>query len=256
MSEVRGPHAEDVGRHLSAVVAYDGTDYHGFQIQANALTVQEALEQTLAQVTQRHVHIRFAGRTDSGVHATGQVVDFWTGWERSLDELHRAWNALLPDDVAIWELSPARRDFHSRHSAESRVYRYHIWNHPIRSPLHRRTHSHIRRRLDTQHMAEAAGVLVGEHDFRTFGAPMQPEGSTLRVVKRVDVWREADEVFVEIEANAFLRRMMRRIVAALVDVGQGRLTKAELAAALVAADPSEIQGAAPAHGLCLIKVEY
>lgn len=239
-----------------AVVEYDGTEYHGFQIQANAPTIQEALEEALAGVTQAHVHIRFSGRTDAGVHATGQVVDFWTTWRRSVDELQRAWNATLPADIAIRELAPAAQDFHARYSACSRIYRYNVWNHPVRSPLHRRTHFHVIQPLDVERMAEAAQVLVGEHDFRTFGAPMQSDGPTVRVVKRIDVWREGDEVFVEIEANAFLRRMVRRIVAALVDVGRSRLTVADVADALAAADPARLQGAAPAHGLCLIKVQY
>lgn len=239
-----------------AVVEYDGTGYHGSQFQANALTIQEATEQALAKVSQEHVHIRFAGRTDAGVHATGQVVDFWTTWRHSVADLQRAWNAVLPADIVIRQLRPAPPDFHSRHSARSRIYRYSIWNQPIRSPHHRRTHWHVKQRLDAERMAEAGQVLVGEHDFRAFGAPMQPDGPTVRRVERVAVWRETDEVFVEIEANAFLRRMARRIVAALASVGQGRLTRDELAGILRSADPARFQGAAPAHGLCLIRVEY
>lgn len=239
-----------------AVVEYDGTDYSGFQSQANAPTIQGALEEALAEVGQERVHIRFSGRTDAGVHATGQVVDFWTTWRHSVDELQRAWNATLPADIAIRKLSPAAQDFHSRYSARSRIYRYSIWNHPTRSPLHRRTHAHVIQPLDVERMAEAAHSLIGEHDFRTFGAPMRPDGSTVRVVERIDVWREADEVFVEIEANAFLRRMARRMVAALADVSQGRLAVDELVDALATADPARLQGVAPAHGLCLVKVCY
>lgn len=240
-----------------AVVEYDGTDYHGFQIQANAPTVQEALEQALTRVTQEeHIHIRFSGRTDAGVHATGQVVDFWTTWRHSVEALQRAWNATLPADIAIRRLSPAAQDFHARYSARSRHYRYNIWNGPVCSPLRRRTYFHVAQRLDVERMAEAARVLVGEHDFRTFGAPMQPDGPTVRVVNRIDVWRAADEVFVEIEANAFLRRMARRMIAALIGVGRERLTIGELADILASADPARLQGAAPAHGLCLVKVEY
>ncbi len=239
-----------------AVVEYDGTDYHGSQIQANAPTIQGALEQALAEVSHEHIHIRFAGRTDAGVHATGQVIDFWSTWRHSVEDLQRAWNATLPADIVIHELSPAPQDFHSRYSARSRSYRYSIWNHPVRSPLRRRRYWHVAQRLDATRMAEAGQVLVGEHDFRSFGAPMQPDGPTVRVVGQIAVWRATDEVFVEIEANAFLRRMARRLVAALVDVGQGRLTKAELAGILAAADSARFQGAAPAHGLCLIRVQY
>lgn len=244
------------GRHLKAVVAYDGTAYHGFQVQANAVTVQEVLQRALAQVTRESIAVRYAGRTDTGVHAIGQVVDFWTHWDRPRAVLHRAWNAVLPEDVAICELTTAAEDFHARFSARSRIYRYSIWNDAVRAPLLRRTHWHVSQPLDTETMAEAAQCLVGEHDFRAFGAPMQPQGSTVRVVERVQVWRKDQRVFLEIEANAFLRRMARRMVQALVDVGCGRLTAAALSEILRAADPARLQGAAPAHGLCLIKVTY
>lgn len=239
-----------------AVVEYDGTEYRGSQFQTNAPTIQAVMEQALAKLSQEHVHIIFAGRTDAGVHATGQVVDFSTTWRHSAADLQRAWNATLPADIVIRQLHVAPPGFHSRHSARSRIYRYSIWNHPVRSPLQRRTHWHVAQRLDAAQMAEAGQVLLGEHDFRTFGTPMHPDGSTIRVVERVAVWRETDEVFVEIEANAFLRRMARRMVAALTSVGQGRLTKNELADILSAADPARFQGAAPAHGLCLTKIRY
>lgn len=248
--------ADESDRHLMAVVEYDGTGYHGFQIQANAWTVQAALQEALASVTQEYIDIRFAGRTDTGVHAVGQVVDFHTSWKRSLDELQRAWNALLPLDIVVRMLEPAPPDFHSRYSAMSRVYRYSVWNHPIRSPLHERWFHHVVAHLDADHMAEAAQVLIGEHDFRTFGAPTQPGGSTVRRVQRIDVWRVGDELFIEIEANAFLRRMVRRIAVALVDAGRGRLTAAELSATLAATDPDRLQGVAPPSGLCLMRVDY
>ena len=245
-----------VGLHLMAVVEYDDTDYHGFQIQTNAPTVQATLQQAFARITREHIGITCAGRTDAGVHATGQVIDFWTTWGRSVEELQRAWNAVLPADIAVRELAPVARSFHSRYSARSRIYQYNIWNRPIRSPLYRGTHFHVPQELDIERMGAAAQVLVGQHDFRTFGAPMKPGGPTVRVVERVDVQREGHELLMEVEANAFLRRMVRRMAAALIDVGRGRLSADELADALAAADPAELQGAAPAHGLCLIKVDY
>lgn len=248
--------AGETARHLRAVVEYDGTAYHGFQIQANAWTVQVALQEALASVTQEHIDIRFAGRTDTGVHAVGQVVDFRTGWSRALAELQRAWNAVLPLDIVARALEPAPPDFHSRYSATSRVYRYGVWNRPIRSPLHARWFHHVAADLDADRMARVAQVLIGEHDFRTFGAPTQPGGTTVRCVRRIDVWRSGDGLFIEIEGNAFLRRMVRRISVALIAVGRGRLTGGELAAVLAAADPGRLQGAAPPNGLCLMQVNY
>jgi tRNA pseudouridine38-40 synthase len=248
--------ADEGVRHLMAVIEYDGTEYHGFQIQANAWTVQAALQEALASVTQEHVDIKFAGRTDTGVHAIGQVVNFQTTWKRSLDELQRAWNALLPLDIVARALEPAPPDFHARYSATSRVYRYSVWNHSVRSPLHERWFYHVVGDLDTDQMADTAQTLIGEHDFRTFGAPTKPGGSTVRRVRRIDVWRAGDELFIEIEANAFLRRMVRRIAVALIDVGRGRLTEADLSAALAATNPDRLQGAAPPSGLCLTRVNY
>jgi len=239
-----------------AIVEYDGTDYHGFEIQANAPTVQGALQRALTRVTQEHIAIRYAGRTDAGVHAIGQVIDFHTGWRRSLEELQRALNAVLPSDVAVRELRPAPPGFHARYSARSRVYRYSIWNHPVRSPLHRRTYAHIPHPLDEARIAVAAEVLKGTHDFRAFGAPMQPGGSTVRTLMRLDVERQGHEVFIEIEANAFLRRMVRRVVAALVEVGCGRLDADALKEILDSRDPARLKGLAPPEGLCLVKVRY
>jgi tRNA pseudouridine38-40 synthase len=125
--------------HLRATVAYDGTDFCGFQVQAAERTVQGELEAALARITQEPVRVTAAGRTDSGVHAQGQVVAFRTKWRRSLPELHRAWNAVLPGDVAVQDLAEADEGFHPRFDARSRVYRYSVWNHPVRNPLLRRT---------------------------------------------------------------------------------------------------------------------
>ena len=239
-----------------AIVEYDGTAYHGFEIQVNAPTVQETLQRALAQITQEHIAIRYAGRTDAGVHATGQVIDFHTRWRRSLEELQRALNAVLPPDVAVRELRPAPPGFHARYSARSRVYRYNIWNHPVRSPLHRRTHAHVPQPLDEAAMARAAEVLKGTHDFRAFGAPMRPGGSTVRTLMRLDVARQGQRVWIDIEANAFLRRMVRRIVAALIDVGSGRLDAHGLREILDSRDPARLKGLAPPEGLCLVDVKY
>ena len=124
---------------LTAKVAYDGTDFHGFQIQVGQRTIQGELEATLAKITQAETRVTGAGRTDSGVHALGQVVAFHSGWQHSIDALHRGWNALLAQDVTILSLTRAQEGFHPRFSAKSRLYRYTIWNHPIRNPLLRRT---------------------------------------------------------------------------------------------------------------------
>ena len=164
---------------MRATVAYDGTDFSGFQVQRSRAgprtvpgtprTVQGALEDALAQILQKRNPLLAAGRTDSGVHAVGQVVAFSADWGRPLADLHRAWNAVLPDDVAVLVLSPASPGFHPRYDALGRTYCYTIWNHPVRSALFRRNALWVRQPLDLAAMSEAAQLLVGSHDFCTFG---------------------------------------------------------------------------------------
>ncbi|MEP7198888.1 MAG: tRNA pseudouridine synthase A, partial [Chloroflexota bacterium] len=151
-------------RTIKAVVQYDGTDYYGFQIQAGQPTIQGALEDALAQVTQESVRIVGAGRTDSGVHARAQVVSFRTPWARGLDELQRAWNANLPDAIAIQSLAVAPDDFHARRSAKSRTYRYTIHNGMVRAPLTDRFAWHVPQPLDERVMHAALQTVVGRHD--------------------------------------------------------------------------------------------
>ncbi len=240
---------------VRALVAYDGTDYSGFQRQANAPTIQETLEDALAQVTQEVISIVAAGRTDAGVHAVGQVIAFDTAWRHGPQALQRALNALLPRDIAIREVHEAQADFHPRYDAVRRCYRYSLYNAPVRCPLNRRFRHHIARPLDVDAMQQAAQMLVGEHDFATFGQP--PQGTvTIRRLFRAE-WRdETPNLAFEIEANAFLYRMVRSIVGTLLLVGQGRMSVEAFAAAFVSQERSQAGPTAPPHGLCLVKVVY
>jgi tRNA pseudouridine38-40 synthase len=242
-------------RFLRATVAYDGTDFCGFQVQAAQRTVQGDLEAALAAVTQETVRVVGAGRTDSGVHALGQVVAFRTTWRRSVSELYRAWNAVLPKDVAVWTLVEAEPGFHPRFGAQSRTYRYTIWNHPVDNPLVRRVALWHPRALDLSQMADVTGLLIGEHDFATFGTP--PQGRcTIRRVHRAEWARDGQMLYLGIEANAFLYRMVRSIVGTLLQVGAGDLTAAQFASIFAAAERSRAGPTAPAHGLCLMAVKY
>lgn len=242
-------------RRLCATVAYDGTDFWGFQIQADGRTVQGTLEAVLAQITQEQIRVVAAGRTDSGVHALGQVVAFSTRWGREVNELQRAWNAVLPDDVAVRSLVEVEPGFHPRFDARSRHYRYTVWNHAVRNPLLRRTALWEPRLLDVDAMGEAAATLVGEHDFATFGSP--PQGTnTVRRVLWAEWNRDGECVHFDIEANAFLYRMVRSIVGTLTQVGSGELGIAQFEAAFRAGERSLAGPTAPAHGLCLRAVHY
>ncbi len=240
---------------VRATVAYDGTEYRGFQRQLSEPTVQEALETALERITQTPIRVLAAGRTDAGVHAKGQVIAFDTSWQRGLSVLQRAMNAVLPPDVAVRGLQQVASDFHPRFDAQSRRYRYTVYNAPVRSPLARRSSLHVRRRLDVAAMEQAASALVGTHDFATFGRPPQGD-NTVRCVLEV-AWRhDPPWLFFEIEANAFLFRMVRSIVGTLLAVGRGKLSPDEFDQVLASQDRSLAGKTAPARGLCLIQVAY
>ena len=240
---------------VRAVIAYDGTDYSGFQRQANAPTVQAALEAALVQVTQGTVTVLAAGRTDAGVHAAGQVIAFDTAWRHGLGDLQRALNAVLPADIAVQNVDEAAPEFHPRYDASSRHYRYVFYNAPVRWPLTRRYSLYVATALDVAAMQRAAQSLVGERDFATFGRPPQGE-ITVRRVLMAEWGGEPPWLTFDIEANAFLYRMVRSIVGTLLQVGQGKMGVEEFRAVLASCDRSRAGPTAHPHGLCLIGVRY
>ncbi len=240
---------------LRATVAYDGTDFHGFQRQANARSVQGELEAAIGRVSDQVVTVVGAGRTDAGVHATGQVIAFEVAWRHTLPELQRALNSELPEDVAISDLALCEPGFHPRFSARSRVYEYRVTETPIRKPLTRRYEWQIHHHLDALAITRAAGWLVGTHDFAAFGTAPQGE-ATVRTVMRADWAGVAGSWRFTIQANAFLFRMVRRIVATLVRVGSGQIDPDEVKDILASGDSRRVKGAAPACGLCLVQVDY
>jgi tRNA pseudouridine38-40 synthase len=237
-----------------ARVEYDGTDYAGFQAQPGARTVQGELEAALKRVSDgRGARVQAAGRTDAGVHATGQVIAFEYRGRLSRPELERALDAMLPADVTVSDLRRAPRGFQPRH-ASRREYRYSIWNGP-RSPLRERTTLGVRTPLDTEAMARAAATLVGRHDFRAFGGPVGR--TTVRRIERITVRRAGHAVTIDVIGDAFLRQMVRAIVAAMIRVGRGATSAEEVAAALDRRDGRAFDGeVAPAKGLCLRRVVY
>jgi len=239
-----------------ALLAYEGTAYQGFQWQPRAPTVQGEVEGALAEVTQQRVRLLAAGRTDAGVHATGQVIAFDVVWQHEVLDLHRALNALLPADIVVRRLEPAPSDFHPRYDARSRIYRYTILNQPWRDPLLRRVTYHLRQRLDVTTMDEAAQTLIGLHDFGAVGQPTQDGGHTMRHVLAARCWGEGSLVHFEIEGNAFLRRMVRRLMGTLLWVGRGRCSVADFATILSAGVDGQAGPAAPPQGLCLRQVVY
>ena len=233
-------------------MAYDGTAYAGFQIQPNAPTVQGELERVLAVICGEPVRITGAGRTDAGVHASGQVIDLRTTSGLATQELERGVNALLPEDIAISALEPAGETFHSRFSATGRTYEYRIRTGPTRDPLERRREHWLPDSLDVSAMQDAAARLVGIHDFAAFAAGESGE----RTVKRAEWISEGSVLRFEIESDAFLRGMVRGIVGTLLWVGRGKLTVERFAEVLDARDRAVAGPSAPAQVLCLTLVSY
>ncbi len=238
-----------------AVVAYDGTDFSGYQIQAQGRTVQGVLEETLQQIARHPVRVRAAGRTDAGVHAAGQVIAFSLDWQHPTQTLQRALNALLPADVSIRSLTRVDAGFHPRFDAVSRQYRYTILNQPERDALRHRYTTHIARPLRVALMQQAGRYLIGTHNFASFGKP--PQGNnTVRCVTQAEWQVNGVEISFFITANAFLYRMVRNIVGTLIQVGCGALTPVDVRDILQAKDRSKAGAPALANGLCLMKVNY
>jgi tRNA pseudouridine38-40 synthase len=236
-------------------VAYDGTDYLGFQWQTRGRTVQGVLEGALAQVTGQADRVVGSGRTDTGVHARGQVIAFHTQWRHPLPDLERALNAVLPMDVAVRELQEAAPDWHPRFSARRRHYRYTVLNQALRSPLDRRYAHLVTAPLDLAALQAASRLLVGEHDFASFGRPTQGE-NTVRYVFSAG-WRQDEAFFAfDVVGNAFLRSMMRSLAGSLLQVGAGVWPVERIGEVLAARDRAQAAAPAPACGLCLMSVEY
>ena len=234
-----------------ATVEYDGTEFSGFQKQKEARTVQGELEAALARLSGgTRQPVLGAGRTDAGVHATGQVISFTYPGSLSVEALEEALNGTLPPDVAIRDVRRAPREFNPRYAARYREYRYSIWNGP-RSPLRERTALWVRSELDVAAMASAATAFIGRHDFSAFGgADPQP----VRTIHSIRVRRQGQAVTIDVRADAFLRGMVRRIVAALLAVGRGTLEVSAVPGLLTAGKPALEGAAAPARGLCLRRV--
>lgn len=252
MTDAGSPSAPRLYR---ATIEYDGSDFIGFQLQAQGRTVQGELEATLERLTQEPTRVIGAGRTDAGVHAAGQVISFRSSWQHGTADLHRGLNALLPADLAVHSLQETSPPFHPRFSASERWYRYQIGAWPGHSPLRARYAWEVDAALDLTAMNEAAVHLVGSHDFASFGQPTVGEVS-IRTVTMARWQAVAPYFLFDIRANAFLRRMVRNLVATLVWVGQGRITAADVAGLLADRDRSASAPPAPPQGLILMAVIY
>ena len=236
-------------------IAYDGTNFLGFQKQRKGRTVQVEIENALRRLDWKGKGITAAGRTDAGVHASGQVIAFQLSWEHPLCDLQKALNANLPTDVAVMCIQGAPDGFHPRFSALSRKYVYHITCQEQRDPLRDRYAWKVWPAVEFEKLNAAAAILVGEHDFVAFGRPPKDEAGTIRKVLMAEWINDKNEFRFEVKANAFLYHMVRRMVFLQVRVGQGLMDMKELHSA-VAGDKNIKPGIAPPRGLELAEVEY
>ncbi len=242
-------------RTIKLTLGYDGTYFHGFQVQANALTVQEVLERAIATVFGTPVRVTAAGRTDAGVHAVGQVVSFRVTGRMPVDRIPYALNAVLPDTIVCYHAEAVSDSFHARYDAKSKVYTYTIDNALHPRVLHRRFAYHVRYPLDYQVMAESATSLVGTHDFASFMASGSAAKETVRNLMRLEVKEEDRFITITAEADGFLYNMVRIIAGTLIEVGRGKRDP-DLRAVLAARDRSAAGWTVPAHGLILQEVKY
>jgi tRNA pseudouridine38-40 synthase len=241
---------------VKLTVEYDGTDYHGWQIQPNRPTIQQALEQALETILGAQVRLRGSGRTDAGVHAHGQVANFIWSTEIELRRLQQGLNALLRPAIVIKKVEAVADSFDARRDARSRLYQYQIWDRPWPSAFHARYAWHVHSELDIGAMAEAAASLNGEHDFSSFQAAACDANHAVRKVFTSFVRREGSLVLYDIEATAFVRHMVRNIVGTLVLVGRGELSVQAFDGILQMRDRARAGATAPAHGLFLVAVKY
>ena len=243
-------------RRIRLVIEYDGTNYAGWQRQANALAVQQVIEEALTKLTQKPVVLNGASRTDAGVHALAQSAHFDTESPIPSDKFSYALNTMLPPDIRIRFSEETAADFHARFSAKGKRYRYLFWDAPHASALHRFTHAHSIYRLDTDLMQTEADRLLGRHDFRAFSASGSCVKDTVRSIGRADVDRHGDEVGIIIEGDGFLYNMVRIIAGTLANIGSGKLRPGVIRKALETGDRLDLGVTAPAKGLTLMEVFY
>ena len=241
---------------IKLVLEYDGTCYAGWQRQPNHPTIQEAIERAIHQVSQATVSVIGAGRTDSGVHARGQVASFHTGLDWPAPNWMRALNAVLPKDIAVRSCTLMDDRFHAQHHARGKLYTYRILHRPARPTIDRAFVWHIYKPLNDAAMQQAASTLIGEQDFSSFEGSLTDNTNPICHLQRLAVIRHDDQIFIEAYADRFLKHMVRAIVGTVVEVGLGKRTSDSLTDVLRARDRSAAGRTAPPHGLCLMRVDY
>ena len=249
-------------RNLRLILAYDGTDFHGWQRQPEAPTLQACVEEAIEKLTGSAAQVYASGRTDAGVHAVGQIANFHTASPIPCSNLVKALNDLLPATVRVKAADEVPESFHARYDARAKTYRYRILQRPICSPFLWRFVCHCPYPLDRTLMAQAAVHLRGQHDFSSFaaagGLDDEDNKSVVREIFRSRfIWHPRTSILIyEVRGDGFLHHMVRNIVGTLIEVGRGQIAPRDVARILAAHDRTQAGPTAPAQGLCLVKVEY
>ena len=250
-------------RNIKLTLEYDGSDFCGWQRQGpQRRTVQGEIEKALKQITGQNIRLIGSGRTDSGVHALGQVANFHTNSSLSVETLLKALNSKLPADIVVLKTREVSKNFHAQYSVKTKTYRYTILNRATRSPIHRNDCFFYPYPLDIARMRREAKALLGKRDFKSFQAadPAQPkkrkEKVTIRTIKKVNIQRKGSLIYIDIESNGFLYKMARNIVGTLLDIGSGRIPKGSMEKILAKKSRLAAAQTAKPQGLCLLQVKY
>ena len=244
-------------RNIKMTIRYDGSRYKGFQrLKDNDMTIQGKIEDVLSKMTNESIEIIGSGRTDMGVHAYGQVANFKTNSNLSIEKMQSYLYEYLPEDIVITNIKEVDERFHSRYNAKSKVYLYKIYNNKFHDPFLRRYTTHIPKKLDIELMKEASKYFIGEHDFTSFASSKSKKKSNVRTVYSINIKEHNDLIEIYFEGNGFLYNMVRIIVGALVDVGSKRKEPQDIKTMLEVKDRSKSSDTAPAKGLYLYKVRY
>lgn len=243
-------------RRIRTIISYDGTNYVGWQVQPNGVSVQALLEKALYELTGEQIRIEGSGRTDSGVHAEAQVAHFDTEARMSADKFAIAMNMHLPPDIRVLYSEASDPSFHARFSAKRKVYRYTVQLGPHADVFRRTTSLHLHYMPDTEAMQQAAGYVIGTHNFNAFKCADSSMGNTVRTVFRSEWARDGNLLVYTVEGNGFLYNMVRILVGTMLEIGSGKRQPEDLLKAIESGQRTDAGATAPAHGLCLCRVVY
>lgn len=244
-------------RNIKITIAYDGSRYNGWQRQDHTdNTIQGKLEQLISRMTGEEIEIHGSGRTDGGVHAHGQVANFHTDCQMSREEMLAYMNEYLPMDIAVLDIRDAAERFHSRLNVKRKTYCYHIWNSPIPNVFLRKYSYQIPEPLNLKKMEQAAGYLLGTHDFKSFCSRKKMKKSTVRMIENIQIEKNGNEIILTYRGNGFLYNMVRILTGTLIEVGRGERDAKEIPDILDAKSRERAGFTAPAQGLFLERVDY